>query len=162
MQSVDEDDIRAGAHTDYGSITLLFRLPNQPGLEILTPEEQWVAVPPNPPSSSDSLLPILVNIGDILSYWTNGLLKSTVHRVTFPAASTGTGEDRYSIAYFAHPLDDAEVVEVPSEMVTARRAMFQTSVSGMKAMTVKDHVSKKLADTYGNLAKAQEVRAQAA
>lgn len=29
-------------------------------------------------------VPILVNIGDLLSYWTNGLLKSTVHRVVFP------------------------------------------------------------------------------
>ena len=112
-----ETDIRAGAHSDYGSITLLFQLPGQPGLEIRTPSgNSWSPVPVNP--HNEATPPILVNIGDLLSYWTGGLMKSTVHRVIFPKANNGeTMGDRYSIAYFCHPLDDAELVEVPSPIV---------------------------------------------
>lgn len=148
------DDIRAGAHSDYGSVTLLFQLPGQPGLEILTAEGTWASVPVDPsctttaPASSSSkrALPILVNIGDLLAYWTDGLLRSTVHRVVFPR---GGGEDRYSIAYFCHPLDDARLVPVPSKMVEGYRG----GVVGMKknegALTARDHLDERLAATYG-------------
>lgn len=62
-------DLRAGAHSDFGSLTLLFQLPGQPGLEIKTPEGNWASVPVDPSSSnttSGKALPILVNIGDLL------------------------------------------------------------------------------------------------
>lgn len=94
----DGDDIRAGAHSDYGSITCLFQLPGQPGLEIKTPSGEWAAVPVDPLGSGNvSDLPILVNIGDLLEDWTGGLLKSTVHRVVFPKEDGG---DRYSIGEY--------------------------------------------------------------
>lgn len=89
-------DVRAGAHSDYGSITLLFQRPGQPGLEILTTEEEWAPVPVHPSTTKkDTCPPILVNIGDLFSHWTNGLLKSTVHRVIFPKDARRGGEDRY-------------------------------------------------------------------
>jgi isopenicillin N synthase-like dioxygenase len=63
-------DLRAGAHSDFGSMTLLFQLPGQPGLEIKTPEGEWASVPVNPSGGSDNedaaSLPILLNIGDLL------------------------------------------------------------------------------------------------
>ena len=43
--------------------------------------------------------PLVVNIGDLLSYWTAGLLKSTIHRVKFPAKAQELGQDRYSIVF---------------------------------------------------------------
>jgi len=153
----DEVDIRAGAHSDYGSITLLFQRPSQPGLEILTPSSTWAPVPvfPNGYKTSTTFPPILVNIADLLSYWTNGLLKSTVHRVIFPKDARRGGEDRYSIAYFGHPSDDAELVPVPSKMV-AERAMskeekvgYGGGADGEKAMTAKEHLERRLAATYG-------------
>jgi isopenicillin N synthase-like dioxygenase len=73
-----------------------------------------------------------MNIGDLLSYWTNGLLRSRVHRVVFPSSGNGDGEEtgtgvvegegdvdgpRYSIAYFCHPFGGAELGAVPSERV---------------------------------------------
>lgn len=75
------EDLRAGAHSDFGSLTLLFQLPGQPGLEIQTPSGDWASVPVDPSGSAtrkekgdeDALaavdkpaLPILVNIGDLL------------------------------------------------------------------------------------------------
>lgn len=110
-------------------MTLLFRLKGQAGLEILTKENKWEPVPVAPPGTEeDESPPILLNIGDLLSYWTNGLLRSTVHRVVF---SGGGGEEeeeeeegdadeaRYSIAYFCHPVGSTALTPVPSERVKA-------------------------------------------
>lgn len=138
-----EDDVRAGAHSDYGSITLLFRLRGQAGLEIDTTagSNTWAPVPVCPPGTEDDPTPpILVNIGDLLSYWTNGLLRSTVHRVVFPRGGeggNGTGgetssnsttvpgetadEARYSIAFFCHPVGTTTLDVVPSERVKNHR-----------------------------------------
>lgn len=149
------EDIRAGAHSDYGSVTLLFRLPGQPGLEVMTPAGEWASVPVDPePNSGSSKLPILVNIGDLLSYWTNGLLKSTVHRVILPTPgiSSDKVEDRYSIAYFCHPEDAAELVEIPSDIVKAcgKISNGHSGTSG-SVLTAKDHLVQRLTATYGSM-----------
>lgn len=146
-------DIRAGAHSDYGSITLLFQQNGQPGLEIKTPTGEWEAVPVDPSSGTTDIdaqetrsLPILVNIGDLLHDWTGGLLKSTVHRVIFPP---GGGGDRYSLAYFCHPLDDALLEPVPSKLV--QKHVEKTGRSGVrngKVITAKDHLMERLSATY--------------
>ncbi len=141
-------DVRAGAHSDYGSITLLFRLPGQAGLEVQTPAGDFVSVPVNP-NGLDSP-PILVNIGDLLSYWTDGLLRSTVHRVVFPREAAGAG-DRYSIAYFCHPLDEAELVPVPSEVVREFGGRSgRAGGCGGGVLTARDHLDSRLALTYGS------------
>ena len=153
----DEVDIRAGAHSDYGSITLLFQRLSQPGLEILTPPSAWAPVPvfPEGYNTSTTLPPILVNIADLLSYWTNGLLKSTVHRVIFPKDARRGGEDRYSIAYFCHPADKAELGPVPSRLVTERKLIdgekvgYGGGADGKKAMNAKEYLERRLEATYG-------------
>ena len=155
----DGVDIRAGAHSDYGSITLLFQLPGQPGLEIKTPDGNWAPVPVDPREEHSGAtngtangdgrknLPILVNFGDLLEDWTGGLLKSTVHRVIFPKGVNS--EDRYSIAYFCHPVDDAELVPVPSELVREHAAKTgKDSSRNGKVLTAKDHLMERLAATY--------------
>ncbi|TVY55659.1 UPF0676 protein [Lachnellula cervina] len=155
-----EVDIRAGAHSDYGSITLLFQRPGQPGLEIIPPESQppnrdfgptaaWTPVPVSPPSTeSDPSPPILVNIGDLLSHWTNGLFKSTVHRVVFPKEGREGGEDRYSIAYFGHPVGSTVLEAVPSEMVKSLRKEGDGEGEFVKAMTADEHLLGRLKATY--------------
>jgi isopenicillin N synthase-like dioxygenase len=107
------EDVRAGAHSDYGSITMLFRLKGQAGLEIQTSDQSWAPVPVSPPGTEhDPAPPILVNIGDLLSYWTNGLLRSTVHRVAFTPDDTArangetTADPRLSIVFFGQPNGD--------------------------------------------------------
>ncbi|KAF3037247.1 hypothetical protein E8E12_006697 [Didymella heteroderae] len=149
--------IRAGAHSDYGSLTLLFRLPGQPGLELFSPSTRtWVPVPVNPSPSTLSSPPILVNIGDLLSFWTGGMLKSTVHRVTF----SGGGE-RYSMAYFCHPLDEARLERVESRVLDAgdgekgreelrgQRKRLGLSGDEMGILTAKEHLDRRLKVTYG-------------
>ncbi|KIW64250.1 hypothetical protein PV04_09197 [Phialophora macrospora] len=150
-----EVDVRAGAHSDYGSITLLFQRPSQPGLEIRTPEDTWAPVPVIPEGyHSTTFPPILVNIADLLSYWTNGILKSTVHRVIFPKDARRGGEDRYSIAYFSHPGNDVELTPVPSKIVAAHHLKEDEEVgygggaTSKRALTAQEHLLSRLNATY--------------
>ncbi|RAL61058.1 hypothetical protein DID88_010399 [Monilinia fructigena] len=76
-----EDNEKSGnvwvkGHTDFGSLTLLFRQPIA-SLQVLTPQKTWKHVKPYPAS-------ITVNIADSLSFLTNGYLRSSVHRVIAP------------------------------------------------------------------------------
>lgn len=164
-----DKDVRAGAHSDYGSITLLFQRPGQPGLEILTPEGSWAPVPivPGPAAQAEGypFPPILVNIGDLLSYWTDGLLKSTVHRVVFPLAEqrSPNPQDRYTLVFFCHPVDQTELVPVPSGIVAAHRERSGgvpdgrigfgggagNLVPGKRPLTAHEHLMSRLEATYG-------------
>ncbi|ANZ73578.1 BA75_00449T0 [Komagataella pastoris] len=147
-----EETIRAGAHTDYGGVTLLFQQDGQAGLEIHSPlTKKWTPVPYVDASAKfkeqGAAAPIIVNIGDQLSYWTNGLLKSTVHRVKFPEESVREGKSRYSIVFFSHPADDTLLEPVPSPFIRAVNGRGAGAQS--KAITAKEHLLKRLAATYG-------------
>ena len=76
--------IRAGAHTDYGSLTILLPQAGSRGLEILTPDARWVEVPPRPGA-------FVVNIGDLMARWTNDRWISTLHRVVIPEDGGASG-----------------------------------------------------------------------
>ncbi len=92
--------IRAGEHTDYGSVTLLFQ-DDVGGLEVCTQQGEWVPVPYVPGS-------IVINVGDAMQRWTNDRLRSTPHRVVNPAGESAR-RDRYSIALFCDPNPDVEL-----------------------------------------------------
>ncbi|CAK7901079.1 hypothetical protein CAAN1_06S02366 [[Candida] anglica] len=144
--------IRAGAHTDYGSMTLLFQQENQEGLEIYSPVSKgWEPVPfvgANTDKFKGSAPPIVVNIADQLSYWTGGLLKSTIHRVKFPPKVQETGQPRYSIVFFSHPNDETLLEPVPSPIVRNIKGRGANNDEG-KLVTAKQHLDKRLAATYG-------------
>ncbi|KAJ3882819.1 hypothetical protein F5051DRAFT_435685 [Lentinula edodes] len=74
---------RIGAHTDFGTGTLLFQ-DDCGGLEVVTPSQPGVFmhVPPVPGT-------VLFNIGDFLMRWSNDTLKSTLHRVRAPPRREG-------------------------------------------------------------------------
>ena len=67
-----------------------------------------------------------------------------MHRVIFPE---GKSEDRYSIAYFCHPLDYIEIKAVPSGMICDRK--MDNSQQGMETVTAEGYLRKRLAETYG-------------
>eukprot|EP00536_Pseudo-nitzschia_multiseries_P004277 jgi/Psemu1/285001/fgenesh1_pg.70_\ len=87
----DKGIFACGAHSDFGSITLLLTDKN-PGLQIYY-QDEWIDVPPRPNS-------FVVNIGDMLEVWTNGMYKSTLHRVLTKASCS---KERYSIPFFFNP-----------------------------------------------------------
>lgn len=101
-----------GAHTDYECFTLLLSSSN-PGLEILFPPSPltnnqpiWRPCPVRPGT-------LTINVADFLMRWTNGLYKSTIHRVV---SKPGTGE-RYSVPFFFSINYDSEVTPLPERCV---------------------------------------------
>lgn len=91
---------RAGAHTDYGSLTILRPQPGSRGLEIKSPSGEWVEVSA-PPAT------FVVNIGDLMARWTADAWVSTLHRVVAIPGQPA----RQSLAFFHQP--DWEAVIVP-------------------------------------------------
>jgi isopenicillin N synthase-like dioxygenase len=94
---------RAGAHTDYGSITLLFQ-DNKGGLQVKNSNDEYVAAPPIEGT-------IVINAGDLLARWSNDIIKSTKHRVVAPPFDTKSDmfPPRYSVAFFCNPNWDAKI-----------------------------------------------------
>jgi isopenicillin N synthase-like dioxygenase len=92
--------VRAGEHSDYGSLTLLFQ-DAVGGLEVQTTNKEWIAAPSIPGT-------VLVNTGDLMQRWTNHIFCSTKHRVMIPNDER-VNKSRYSIAFFCHPNDDTEI-----------------------------------------------------
>lgn len=74
-----------GAHTDYECFTLL--LATGPGLEVMNQAGEWIDAPPVPGA-------LVVNIGDMLEYWSGGRFVATSHRVRKVA------EERWSFPLF--------------------------------------------------------------
>lgn len=102
-----------GAHTDYGMITLLLT-DHHEGLQIYYNKNSektddnndtgvWIPVPPKPHC-------LIVNLGDMLERWTNGMYRSTLHRVVI---HKNDGGDRYSVPFFFEPSFDTVVECLP-------------------------------------------------
>lgn len=98
------DQMRLGAHTDYGILTLLMADPI-PGLQVLTKDRGWLDVLPLEEA-------FVLNIGDALAVWTNDEWQSTLHRVVPPPASGGTAKRR-SFAFFHDGNYDAVIECLP-------------------------------------------------
>lgn len=107
--------LRAGAHTDYGSLTILAptdaftaapALQATSGLQVRGPAGEWRDVAP-PPGT------FVVNIGDLMAQWTNDRWVSTLHRVVNPPRAAAQA-DRMSLVFFHQPNDDALIECLPS------------------------------------------------
>jgi isopenicillin N synthase-like dioxygenase len=129
-RSEDIRQLGAGAHTDFGAITLLLQ-DEVGGLQVYdadaSAENRWVDVRPNRDA-------YVVNVGDMLQMWTNGKYKSGLHRVV-----NRGGSDRYSVPFFfdgnvdcvLKPLDDGEVQ------------------GGGEPLTVEGHMRERFSSTFG-------------
>lgn len=145
----DEDNsfdptIRAGAHTDYGALTLLFQRQGQQGLQLQLDGTNWMNVEFMPSSHKGSAPPLIVNFGDLMSYWTGGFLRSTIHRVKFSPGETRSS-DRYSIVFFVHPEHSTQLIPVPSKYVSRNP---HESPQDLLTITALQHLQKRLAETY--------------
>jgi len=88
--------LRAGAHSDYGSLTILRAEDAPGGLQVHTREGGWADVEIIPDS-------FVVNIGDMLMRWTNDRWISTLHRVVNPSRDEALGSSRLSMVFFHMP-----------------------------------------------------------
>ncbi|KAK3847635.1 MAG: hypothetical protein J3R72DRAFT_430478 [Linnemannia gamsii] len=141
-QTGDPHTPLAGSHTDYGSITLLMQK-DIAGLEVqasrIHKNVPWVAAPVIPNT-------ILVNIADHLQMWTNGLLKSTKHRVMYNPQQLE--HSRYSIACFIHANDLSKLDPIPSPLITQEMRAEGVEFEEGRNMTAGEYLKWRLEQTY--------------
>jgi isopenicillin N synthase-like dioxygenase len=92
-------------HTDWGFITIIAQ-DHQGGLEVKTKKGDWINVEP-----IKNLL--VVNIGEVLEYWTHCIFRATPHRVKI------TNGNRLSIVYFFEPILAAPMNPIPCDLLPA-------------------------------------------
>jgi isopenicillin N synthase-like dioxygenase len=97
--------LRAGAHSDLGMMTLLLSDSDIDGLEVMNRVGRWVPVPVIENAFT-------VNLGDLMMRWTNDRWRSTLHRVVNPPGATNDLSRRLSIGMFFIPNYDAVVAPI--------------------------------------------------
>lgn len=113
----DIRNIGIGAHRDYELFTTVTQ-PDQPGLQVLGPDRQWIEVPPIDGT-------FVINLGDLMQRWTNDRFISAVHRVV-----NHTPKDRYSIVQFFGIDYDAEFDAFPTCKSASNPARYKTITCG--------------------------------
>ena len=147
-QRQDDTRIALGEHTDYGSITILFN--RLGGLQVKVPPDyktdsshadsmgygngtdidndqgRWMFIRPLPHHA-------IINLGDALSKFTAGILRSNIHRIV-PAPGLQATGTKYSVVYFARPEDDV----VLRRLVPPRQTKDKKSVEEGRRIDVKE------------------------
>jgi isopenicillin N synthase-like dioxygenase len=118
-----QGQLRAGAHTDFGTMTIL-RPDNAPGgLQVMSKAGDWLAA--RVPAGG-----FVVNIGDMMARWTNDRWVSTLHRVVNPPRDLVSGTERLSIGFFHQPNDDFVVECLPGCRDAEGRALYPPVAAG--------------------------------
>ncbi len=120
----------AGAHTDYGCITLLYQ-DQSGGLQVLNKQDQWMEAPPVDGA-------FVVNIGDLMQRWTNDIYRSTKHRVSSPTS----GKSRFSMPFFVEPDFDTPITTLDSCLAEKQ------GKGGYPFITAGDWILSRFEDTY--------------
>ncbi|RYU78402.1 isopenicillin N synthase family dioxygenase [Hymenobacter persicinus] len=103
--AVPADAVRAAEHGDINLITLLMGA-SADGLQVKRRDGKWIPITALPDQ-------IVVNVGDMLQRLTNGVLKSTIHRVVNPAREK-MNSSRFSVPFFMHPRSEMSLAALPS------------------------------------------------
>lgn len=111
--------IRAGAHSDYGSMTILYAEDKPGGLQVCNFNGEWVDVPVRPGC-------YIINIGDLMARWSNDNWVSTLHRVVNPPLDAGAESRRQSLVFFHNPNYDAEI----ANLMPHQQAKYPPTTSG--------------------------------
>ncbi len=116
--------LRASAHTDFGTLTLLLAEDKPGGLQIQTGDGQWLDIAPPEPDC------YVVNLGDLMARWTNDRWRSTIHRVVNPPREVGASSRRVSIVFFHHPNEHAVIECLPNCASPERPARYPATTPG--------------------------------
>ena len=116
-QALDEGSIGATPHTDFGLATVLYQDPSG-GLELQLPDGSWISAP----FIADTLF---VNLGQLMSRWTNDVYRAALHRVV-----NRRSQDRYSIPFFFNPDHHASVECIASCQSPERPARYPPVAAG--------------------------------
>ncbi|KAA8912876.1 hypothetical protein FN846DRAFT_897413 [Sphaerosporella brunnea] len=127
--------VRAGKHSDYGTVTLLFQ-DMRGGLQVRSPQGSWVDATP----IEDT---IVVNAGDLLARWSNSIIASTEHQVVEPPSEPVDGNypARYSCAYFCNPNAEAYIEALPGTFTSVEDKHFPGINAG-------EYLVQRLSNTY--------------
>jgi len=121
--------LRAGAHTDYGTLTILRQDDAPGGLEVRSPhEDRWVPIPSIPAA-------FVVNVGDLLARWTNDRWRSTVHRVVNPDIEATRSTRRQSMPFFHNANYDSVVACLPTCLTSGEEPKYPPVTAGVHLMT---------------------------
>jgi len=123
---------RNAEHTDYGTLTILWS-PDSRGLQARSRQNQWV----------DVIAPqdhFIINIGDLMSNWTNDKWVSTLHRVV-PHPET-LGQKRMSFPFFHNPNPDALIECIPG-------CFGEGNPPKYKPVLAKEHLEMKVSKALG-------------
>ena len=116
----DGPNVRAGAHEDINTITLLLGA-EEAGLQLLDRDGNWLPITPNEGE-------LVVNIGDMLQRLTNMKLRSTTHRVVNPPPER-RGHSRYSMPFFLHFRPDFLIETLPDCISADRPNQFPVPIT---------------------------------
>ena len=116
-QAQEPGSIGAYPHTDYGVITVLAQDPSG-GLELQKKDGSWIAAPYVPGT-------FVINIGDLMAHWTNGLYQSNKHQVV-----NRTGKERFSIPFFFNPDHRAIIKSLPNCNQLDSQDVYQPVMAG--------------------------------
>ena len=117
---VPKGAVRSAAHEDINFITLLVTA-TADGLEVMDHDGSWIQV-------EGDASHIIVDSGDMLQNLTNGLFKSTTHRVVNPQNS---GERRFSMPMFVHPRNEIDLTPRQEFVeMTGRKVNYQAITAG--------------------------------
>ncbi|MFT6931670.1 MAG: isopenicillin N synthase-like dioxygenase [Paracoccaceae bacterium] len=120
--------LRAGAHSDYGSLTILMPQPGHDGLEILAPDGTWRPVP----AIADAFV---INIRDLMARRTDDCWLSTLHGVVNPSDLVIAHRRRRSFAFFHQPKWHQEITCLPSCLKPSEEPKYGQVQSGSYLMS---------------------------
>jgi len=119
-----EGQLRRGAHSDYGSMTILYQDDAPGGLQVRRKDGSWADVPHRPGT-------FVVNLGDLMARWTNDRWVSTVHRVVNPdRTAEQSASERLSMPFFHQPNFDAVIECLPGCRADGEPARHRPVTSG--------------------------------
>ncbi len=115
--------LRAGEHSDFGSLTILALDDAPGGLQVKLRDGTWQDVTAAPGQ-------FIVNLGDMMQRWSNDRWPSTLHRVVNPPIEVAQPSRRMSIGFFLHPNYDAVISSLPGCIAPGEATKYPPVLAG--------------------------------